>query len=103
LSRAIGLLLEKKEKQIADTELQVVPSGSAMEKIPTTFVNLAPEKMALDLIGMDVLGGVFHIMWSDMPTRRTYGIRLADHYTSEGNPVGTSLICTFPKETKITL
>jgi hypothetical protein len=95
--------LEKKEKQIVDTELQVVPSGSTMEKIPTTFVNLAPERITLDFIGIDVLGGVFHIMWSDMPTRRTYGIRLADHFSTEGNPIGTSLICTFPRDVKIIL
>jgi hypothetical protein len=98
---ALSLVLENKES--AQIESPTLLSSPEREKIPTTFVNLAPEKIVLDLIGIDVLGGVFHIMWSDMPARRTYGIRLADHYTRDGSSIGSSLIRTFPKEQMISL
>jgi hypothetical protein len=96
---ALALVLEKKDAHGESPSLV----RSEREKIPTTFVNLAPEKIVLDLIGIDLLGGVFHIMWSDMPARRTYGIRLADHYTSDGSSIGSSLVCTFPRERIIAL
>ncbi len=95
----LSLILEKS----AEGESPVPVSNSEREKIPTTFVNLAPEKIVLDLVGIDVLGGVFHIMWSDMPARRTYGVRLSDHYTHDGTSAGSSLICTFPTERIISL
>lgn len=66
-------------------------------KIPTTFIPLAPEKIMVDSAGVDLLCGVFHIMWSDMPSRRTYGIRLADEYSVEGERKGCFLVCTFPR------
>jgi hypothetical protein len=62
------------------------------DKIPTTFVSLAPEKLVIEN-GIDILVGVFHIMWDDMPRRRTYQIRLSDLVTSVGDYSGTSLTC----------
>lgn len=70
-------------------------------KIPTTFIALAPERIIFDTTGADVLCGVFHIMWSDMPTRRSYGLRLADKYSWEGERSGCFLICTFPLSNSI--
>ncbi|MHB1868886.1 MAG: hypothetical protein ACYCPP_08065 [Nitrososphaerales archaeon] len=64
--------------------------------IPTTFVPLAPDRI---LIGseIDVLFGLFHIMWKDMPKPRTYPIRLADRVTKEGSYLGCSLECGSPR------
>jgi hypothetical protein len=64
-------------------------------KIPTTFVSLSPEKLSLDREA-DLLCGVFHIMWSDMPQPRSYAVRLADLFSGEGVYLGTKLRCSFP-------
>ena len=60
--------------------------------IPTTFVPLAPDRI---LIGdeIDVLFGLFHIMWKDMPKPRIYPIRLAERLTKRGSYLGCSLEC----------
>ena len=67
-------------------------------KIPTTFIPLVPEKLAIDGKGIDLLFGVFHIMWSDMPSRRTYAIRLCDTISNDGSYLGSELVSSFPKD-----
>jgi len=62
------------------------------DKIPTTFVPLAPEKLVIGEYA-DLLVGVFHIMWSDMPKRRTYLLRLQDLVSISGDYAGTKLKC----------
>jgi hypothetical protein len=64
----------------------------AADKIPTTFLPLAPEKLVLEEF-TDLLVGVFHIMWSDMPRRRTYLLRLQDLVSSSGDYSGSKLKC----------
>ena len=62
------------------------------EKIPTTFVPMAPEKLLVEK-NIDVLVGLFHIMWEDMPRRRTYHLKLEDLVSPEGYYIGASLKC----------
>lgn len=64
-------------------------------KIPTTFVPLAPDRILVDK-EIDLLVGLFHIMWEDMPHRRTYSLRLADIVSKNGNYVGCQIECGFP-------
>ena len=61
-------------------------------KIPTTLVTLAPDKLIIEE-NIDVLVGVFHIMWEDMPRRRTYRVRLEDVVSSTGDYIGAGLRC----------
>jgi len=71
--------------------------NDTIDKIPTTFVSLAPEKLVIEEHA-DLLVGVFHIMWSDMPRRRTYRLRLQDLVSGSGDYFGTSLKCGFSEE-----
>ncbi len=66
--------------------------GDNRDKIPTALVPLAPEKLVVEK-NMDVLVGVFHIMWDDMPRRRTYQLRLQDLVSGSGEYFGSSLKC----------
>ena len=66
--------------------------SKSLEKIPTTFVPLAPEKLIVEE-NIDLLVGVFHIMWADMPRRRTYRVRLQELVSGSGNYFGTRLKC----------
>jgi hypothetical protein len=70
---------------------------NATDKIPTTFVSLAPEKLVIEEHA-DLLVGVFHIMWSDMPRRRTYQLRLQELVSGSGDYFGTSLKCGSSEE-----
>jgi len=62
------------------------------DKIPTTFIPLAPDKLGFE-DNADVLAGVFHIMWDDMPRRRTYKIRLQELISNSGDYAGACLKC----------
>jgi hypothetical protein len=62
------------------------------EKIPTTFVPMAPEKLIVEE-NIDVLAGVFHIMWEDMPRRRTYRLAMEDLVSPDGYYIGADLRC----------
>jgi len=66
--------------------------GDKREKIPTTFVSMSPDKLVVEK-NIDVLVGVFHIMWEDMPRRRTYHLKLEDLVSPEGYYIGASLKC----------
>lgn len=66
--------------------------GKNEGKIPTSLVSLAPEKIIVNG-SIDVLVGLFHIMWEDMPRRRTYRLRLQDLVSSSGDYSGAGLIC----------
>ena len=59
-------------------------------KIPTSFVSLGPDRLVIEE-NIDVLVGLFHIMWEDMPRKRTYRIRLAESVSREGTYVGCFL------------
>ncbi len=67
----------------------------APSEIPTTFVPLSPEKIILNQTA-DLLVGVFHIMWSDMPRPRTYPLCLQDVISASGEYLGTKLRCGNP-------
>jgi hypothetical protein len=83
-------------KSLRSPKVETVIESLETEKeravIPTTFVPLAPDRI---LIGedIDVMFGLFHIMWKDMPKPQTYPIRLADRVTMQGNYLGCSLEC----------
>lgn len=62
-------------------------------KIPTTLVPLAPDVLRIDSDEVDMLSGVFHIMWSDMPRPRTYRLRLTDMFSADGGHAGSWLEC----------
>ncbi len=66
--------------------------GDKREKIPTTFVPMAPEKLVVEK-NIDVLAGVFHIMWEDMPRRRTYRLTMEDLVSPDGHYLGADLRC----------
>ena len=55
--------------------------------IPTTFIPLAPDQN-LDRREIDVLFGLFHIMWKDMPKPRTYPFRLSRPSNKTGKLLG---------------
>ncbi len=62
----------------------------AEKVIPTTFVPLAPDKI-FSGEQIDLLFGVFHIMWKDMPKPKGYSLRLAEEISSEGSYLGCRL------------
>ncbi|HZW55103.1 MAG TPA: hypothetical protein VFF30_02340 [Nitrososphaerales archaeon] len=62
-------------------------------KIPTTFIPLAPDALRITQDGLDVLSGVFHIMWRDMPQPRTYRLRLSNLISFDGEYAGCWLEC----------
>jgi hypothetical protein len=72
-------------------------------KIPTTFVPLSPELISLGSSQIDLLCGVFHIMWQDMPKPRSYGLKLMEGLSFDGDYLGCALVSTFPKEKKYSL
>jgi len=76
------------------------PVDDQWEKIPTTLVSMAPDKLLIEK-DIDVLVGVFHIMWEDMPRRRTYKIRLCDAVSFDGTYVGCSLKVGFSQTVEV--
>ncbi|MHB1908688.1 MAG: hypothetical protein ACYCQJ_07420 [Nitrososphaerales archaeon] len=91
------------EKELAYGTFVKEIGSKERAKIPTTFVPLCPEKIGWDKNCVDLLCGVFHIMWSDMPNPRTYGVKLSDQFSKEGRYLGSVLVCTFPRRTLIAL
>jgi hypothetical protein len=91
----------KSEKFRRETIFAKIQSDHKSTKIPTTFVPLAPERISFGPRGVDILSGVFHIMWQDMPNPRSYGIRLTDNFSLVGEYLGCILVCTFPREKSI--
>ena len=82
------------------TVLKVLPKTDRGDKIPTSLVALSPDKIIAES-QIDVLVGLFHIMWEDMPHPRTYSIRLAELVSVEGEYVGTSLKEGFSKSIEL--
>ena len=72
-------------------------------KIPTTFVPLSPDEIPFDAEGADVLDGVFHVMWSDMPEPRTYAMKLSDRVAPDGRRLGCRLECHYPRQSLVLL
>ena len=64
------------------------------EKTPTVFVPLTPERFVFDDTGADLLYGLFHFAWRDMPSPRTYVVRLADAIGRDGKYKGSFLMCS---------
>ncbi|MDG6908558.1 MAG: hypothetical protein JRN20_22550 [Nitrososphaerota archaeon] len=58
--------------------------------IPTTFVHLAPDKIVLEA-KIDILFGLFHIMWKDMPRPRCYRVKLSELVNGKGLYLGCFL------------
>lgn len=80
------------EKKTHDTFLVRLQTKEDPGKIPTTFVPLAPER--IDFRGnADILVGLFHVMWLDMPSRRIYRLKLSDFVSEDGVCVGCRLFC----------
>jgi hypothetical protein len=90
----------KPEKFI--TVVKTISKISGPEKIPTSLVSLSPERIIAEN-QIDVLVGLFHIMWEDMPRPRTYSIRLSDLVSFKGDYVGSSLKHGFSKSDAIDL
>ncbi len=89
--------------QTSQLQKKSFEESSIRTKIPTTFVPLAPEKLAIDRSEVDLMCGVFHIMWSDMPSPRTYGVKLSERLSFDGEYLGCSVVCTFPTVRTISL
>ncbi|MGA2876629.1 MAG: hypothetical protein ABSE82_13960 [Nitrososphaerales archaeon] len=87
--------MRAKSTRTVETVIETLRTEGKRAIIPTTFVPLSPDKL---LFGkeIDLLFGLFHIMWQDMPKPRTYTARLADKVTREGNYMGCCLVCGFP-------
>ncbi len=87
-------------KRITETIVTSLYVEDGRGLIPTTFVPLAPDRLLIER-ELDVLFGLFHIMWRDMPRPMTYQIRLADHVTIDGDYVGSFLKLGFPRSRTI--
>ena len=74
----------------AETIVKSLTTVEKREVIPTTFVPLSPDKILLGR-EIDILFGLFHIMWKDMPRPMTYKIRLAELITNDGEYIGVCL------------
>jgi hypothetical protein len=70
---------------------------------PTTIVPLSPDKIEFQNGTADLFFGVFHIKWSDMPTPRTYALRICDSIKGDGEYVGSLLLCKYPRKSSIPL
>ncbi len=92
---------ERRYKFRLETVVAKLESNHEKAKIATTFIPLAPDKILFGLSEVDLLVGVFHIMWEDMPSPRSYGLRLADNISSDGKYLGCTLLCSFPRERNI--
>ncbi|MHB8567992.1 MAG: hypothetical protein ACYC7D_14435 [Nitrososphaerales archaeon] len=88
-------------KTLVRTRVIEIPSSGKRAKIPTTFVPLAPEDIDIRDEEADLLFGLFHIMWKDMPRPRTYRIRLVDKISSSGKYIGCTLECRNQRSIKI--
>jgi hypothetical protein len=91
----------KTKKFTSETVTGQLESDHKRAKIPTTFIALAPERLSFGSSEVDLLSGVFHIMWQDMPRPLSYGVKLTDSLSSDGNYLGCVLVCTFPQEKSI--
>jgi hypothetical protein len=80
-----------------------LPTNINAREIPTTFLALSPDKIQFEQGRADLLFGVFHMKWSDMPKPSTYAIKISDPVVSDGTYVGTQLECKYPKELVIFL
>jgi hypothetical protein len=78
-------------------------SENMPKETPTTFVPLTPEKIQFEEDSVDVLFGLFHVKWSDMPRPATYSVKIAERLTSEGVYLGTRLECKYPKNFSVQL
>jgi hypothetical protein len=79
----------------AETVITALKTGKRAV-IPTTFVPLAPDRILIEK-KVDVLFGLFHIMWQDMPRPRSYRIRLSDEVGRDGKYIG----CFLSYDTKV--
>lgn len=95
LSPIKTIRIGKKSFKIVLTELK---TSKERAKIPTTFLPLSPDKIPFQQGSADVLCGLFHIMWADMPKPTTYELRLADLFSSSGEYQGSRLECAYPKK-----
>ncbi len=94
MSRSRMITVGKKRFKIVVTKLN---ASKESEKIPTTFVPLCPEKIQFEDGSADMLCGLFHIMWADMPRPASYALKLSDLFSISGEYLGSKLECSHPK------
>ncbi len=70
---------------------------------PTTFVPLCPDRIRFDNGMADLLFGVFHVKWADMPKPSTYALKISDSVSREGSYIGAKLETKFPANVEISL
>jgi hypothetical protein len=87
--------LRRKQARNVETIVKPLKTEKKRGVIPTTFVALSPDKMSFAK-EVDVLYGLFHIMWEDMPRPRTYVIRMAEQVTRSGDYAGCCLLAGSP-------
>ncbi|MGI0084618.1 MAG: hypothetical protein ACREBQ_06005, partial [Nitrososphaerales archaeon] len=58
----------------------------------------SPDSIPFQEDSADLLCGLFHIMWADMPKPSTYALKLADLFSFSGEYLGSRLECTHPKK-----
>jgi hypothetical protein len=71
--------------------------------VPTTFVPLCPDKIEFEQGRADLLSGLFHVKWSDMPKPSTYAIKISDPVVGDGTYLGSQLECRYPSSLVIFL
>jgi hypothetical protein len=87
----------KSRKRDSETIVKPLAVGKERGVIPTTFVPLAPDKIAFVEKKLDILFGLFFIMWRDMPRPMTFRVRLSDQITTDGEYEGCFLKFGFPR------
>lgn len=97
MSRIRTIKIGKKTLKIVSHVL----AARERSKIPTTLVPLSPDKIPIGKGRADILCGVFHIMWSDMPKPSSYEVRLAELLSGSGDYIGPRLECTHPKRLSV--
>jgi hypothetical protein len=89
--------VKSSRKRVSETIVKSLPLEKERGVIPTTFVPLAPDKIVLVEDRLDVLFGLFFIMWRDMPRPMAFRIRLSDQVTANGAYAGCYLKFGFPR------
>jgi hypothetical protein len=86
--------------QIFTSDLEI---SHLQRETPTTFVPLCPDRIKFDNGMADLLFGVFHVKWADMPKPSTYALKISDLVSREGSYIGARLETKFPAKLEISL
>ena len=77
--------------QLPITSLIQLGKNEKLTTIPTTLIPLSPFEITFEGSTADILHGLFHIMWKDMPRPRTYKLRLSERVSEKGEYIGPFL------------